>query len=251
MLKNGLPGEGTLALIGGGEFSFGDTALVDGLWEERAEEGPVGFVPAASGSSEYAEHFATYLDAAFERRVEMLPIYRQRDARRGKNAARIGECAAVYIGGGIADQLIEAFTGSPALAALEDRLRTGGVIVAIAAAAQAFGAVTRSLRGDRMIEGFGWLDKTAIEANFDPAHDRRLRRLLEEPGIDRGLGLPAGSALFFRPGGDPSAVGPVLELQGPEADLTLARDIPQATVEMSETTSTDTPGSVSAATDSD
>ncbi len=41
--------------------------------------------------------------------------------------------------------------------------------------------------------GLGWLPGTVIETNFSPAHDRRLRELLEAPGIDVGLGIAAGS----------------------------------------------------------
>ncbi|MDH3745447.1 MAG: Type 1 glutamine amidotransferase-like domain-containing protein [Acidobacteriota bacterium] len=218
-LRDGLPGDGTLVLIGGGEFSFGDTAVVDRLWVGRAGEGKIGFLPAASGSSEYGEHFAAYVDAAFEREVEVLPIYRPRDARRGKNAERISDCAAVYLGGGIADQLLETLADSPVLEALERKLEAGGVVVAIAAAAQAVGRTVRSLTGNRALTGLGWLAETVVEPNFEPAHDRRLRWLLEEDGVEKGFGLPAGSALFFPPDGSVQAVGQVFELNDAEDDL--------------------------------
>jgi hypothetical protein len=41
---------GWLALLGGGEFTFGETEEVDRAWLERCPAGPIGFVPAASGS---------------------------------------------------------------------------------------------------------------------------------------------------------------------------------------------------------
>ena len=126
-----------LVLIGGGEFSFEETLDADREWLEKTPPGPVGFIPAASGSADYGSHFATYLLESFERPVEIIPVYRDRDARRGRNAQRIESAAAVYIGGGVADQLIEALAGSPALEALERRRAAGGVVVAIAAGADA------------------------------------------------------------------------------------------------------------------
>jgi hypothetical protein len=202
---------GWLALLGGGEFSFGETLDADRAWLARCGPGPVGFVPAASGSNDYPRHFASYLKEAFQREVETLPIYRARDARRGRNAERIAQVAAVYLGGGVTDHLLEALAGSPAAEALAARLAApGGMVVAIAAAAQAAGAWARSIAPGRTMPGLGWLPDAVIEPNFDPGHDRRLRRLMAQPGVRWGLGLPAGSAVLLeaaaRAGG--GAVGP-------------------------------------------
>lgn len=219
---NGLercPGNGWLALLGGGEFSFGETLAADRAWLERCAPGVVGFVPAASGSNDYPRHFATYLQHTFGREVETVPIYRARDARRGRNAERLGEVAAVYLGGGVADHLLEALAGSPAAAALGDRLASGGMVVAIAAAAQAAGVAARSIAPGQTLAGFGWLPAGVVEPNFDPGHDRRLRRLLRLPGVRWGLGLPAGSAVLLGPGGAVEIAGTIFRLDGPDADL--------------------------------
>jgi cyanophycinase-like exopeptidase len=213
-----LPGKGWLALLGGGEFSFGETLEADRAWLARVPPGPVGFVPAASGSNDYPRHFAAYLRQSFGREVETLPIYRGRDGRRGRNAERIRDCAAVYLGGGVTDHLMEALAGSPALDALSERLAGGGMVVAIAAAAQAAGAVARSIAPGRTLPGFGWLPAGAVEPNFDPGHDRRLRRLLAQPGVRWGLGLPAGSAVLLGPD-TVQVVGTVFRLDEPEGDL--------------------------------
>jgi hypothetical protein len=213
-------GEGCLALLGGGEFSFGETLEADRAWLARCAPGPVGFVPAASGSNDYPRHFAAYLRQAFEREVETVPIYRPRDARRGRNSERLGEVAAVYLGGGVTDHLIEALAGTPAAEALAARLAApGGMVVAIAAAAQAAGAVARSIAPGRTLPGLGWLAETVIEPNFDPGHDRRLRRLAAAAGARWGWGLPAGSALLLGPRGACEVVGTVFRLQGPDEDL--------------------------------
>ncbi|HVR08769.1 MAG TPA: Type 1 glutamine amidotransferase-like domain-containing protein [Thermoanaerobaculia bacterium] len=213
------PGDGWLALLGGGEFSFGETLAADRAWVARCAPGPIGFVPAASGSNDYPRHFADYLDQAFGREVETVPIYRPRDARRGRNAERLRQVAAVYLGGGVTDHLIEALAGSPAAAALGDRLAGGGVVVAIAAAAQAAGAAARSIAPGQTLPGFGWLPAGVVEPNFDPGHDRRLRRLLRVPGVRWGLGLPTSSAVLLGPDGAGELVGTVFRLDGPDEDL--------------------------------
>jgi len=211
--------QGGLVLIGGGEFSFGETEEADRLWVERAPAGPVGFVPAASGSADYGRHFAAYLKEAFQREVEVIPIYRERDARRGRNAERIGACAAVYLGGGVADHLVDALADSPALEALRAKIATDGLVVAIAAAAQACGAVFRSLNAGRPAPGLGLLPGLAIEPNFDPGHDRRLRALVSSGPALRGLGLPASTAVRIGSDGRFEASGDVFTLAGGEADL--------------------------------
>ncbi len=211
-------GTGWLTLLGGGEFSFGETLEADRAWTAKAPEGVVGFLPAASGSTDYGRHFTAYMAESFERRVEVVPVYRARDARRRRNLERIEGAAAVYLGGGVADHLLAALAGSPAAEALADKLAGGGAVAAIAAAAQALGRVTRDLRGVP-IAGLDWLPGGAVEANFSPAHDRRLRELLREPAVDWGLGLPSGSALLIGPDGEIELVGTAFVLEDADGDL--------------------------------
>ncbi|MCP4200471.1 MAG: type 1 glutamine amidotransferase-like domain-containing protein [bacterium] len=222
--SNRLDGDGWLALIGGGEFSFGETRAADAAWLEKTPAGPVAFMPTASGSADYAAHFSTYVTEALGREATTVPIYRARDARRRKNLDRISEAGAVYIGGGIADALLEVLADSPAREALEKKINDGGMVVAIAAAAQALSARCRSLTGREALTGLAWLPGTAVEVNFDPAHDRRLRELLEAPGMKWGIGLPSGSAVLFGPDGRLETSGPVMILEEPEGDWKLLRE---------------------------
>ena len=217
-----LPGDGWLVLLGGGEFSFGETLLADTAWLAKAPDGPIGFLPTASGSDDYGRHLAAYFADTFDRRVETVPIYRQRDARRGKNLERIDSCDVIYIGGGVTDELLEVLDESPARERIAAKLANGGMVVAIAAAAQAVGRVAWSLGGGAAIPGLGWLPDGVVEPNFDPGHDRRLRRLMESPGVARGLGLAAGSALLLGREGSAELVGSGFLLDDAEADLRLA-----------------------------
>jgi hypothetical protein len=222
--------KGWLALIGGGEFSFEETLDADEAWVEKLPPGPVGFIPAASGSNDYPRHFAEYMAEAFQREVETIPIYRARDARRGRNAERIRDVAAVYIGGGVTDHLLDALRDTPAAEALAAKLRDGGIVVAIAAAAQAAGRVARSIFRGGVLPGLGWLPDAAVEPNFDPRKDRRLRRLMAAPGVRWGLGIPAGNAVLVGPDGVLEVVGTAFRLAGPagpagpDAELELLGD---------------------------
>ncbi len=212
-------GQGWLALLGGGEITFGETIDADAAWVEKTPPGTVGFVPAASGSTDYAEEFAAYLEEELDRIAETIPIYRLRDGRRARNAERIAEYAAVYLGGGVADRLIETFLDTPAHEALLEKLRSGGVVAAIAGAAQALGAVARSIAPGKTIPGLGWLPGGVVEPNFEPDHDRRLRKLLAEPGVAWGLGIPSGAAVLLGPGGAVEVVGTAFWAEGPEGEL--------------------------------
>lgn len=215
-----IEGRGWLALLGGGEFSFGQTEDADKAWLAHLDGGAtVGFVPAASGSTEYGGHFAGYLAETFDRRAETIPIYRARDARRAKNCRRIADCGAVYLGGGVADHLVEAFADTAAAAALAEKLRDGGVIVAIAAAAQALGQMAPSLIRGELVAGLGWLRAGAVAPNFEPRDERRLRELVEHPAVRWGLGIPAGSAALLGPEDRLETVGDVFLLDDPNGEI--------------------------------
>lgn len=217
-----LPGGGWIALIGGGEFTFEETLDADQAWIEKVpaeDDGPIGFVPAASGSVDYGKHFADYMAEVFEREAVTIPLYRKRDARRGKNLERLEECSAVYLGGGVADHLLETLADSPAAEALAAKLGAGGVVVAIAAAAQAVGVAARSIRIGETLPGLGWLPGGVVEPNFDPGHDRRLRRLVQAQGARWGLGIPAGSCLLLGPDGAVEPIGEMWTLDDPQGEL--------------------------------
>lgn len=214
-----MAGEGWLALIGGGEFTFGETREVDRCWIEKLPPGALGFLPAASGSSEYGEHFATYMSDEFDREVKVVPIYRRRDARRAKNLQRIEEVAGIYVGGGVTDFFLEAVRETTAAEALRKKLESGGAVVAMAAAAQALGLAARSLMSRESVAGLAWLPDGVVEPNFDPAFDRRLRELMVLPGVEWGLGLPAGSAVLLGPEGEVETLGVCFLLTDAEGDL--------------------------------
>lgn len=191
----------TLVLIGGGEFSFGETREIDELLLARMprDRRSVAFLPTASGSAEYASHFGTYL-ASIDPTVTVtnVPIYRGRDNRRQRNLDAILAAGLIYLGGGVTNNLLATLRESAAELALRDAAANGAVVAAIGAAASSFGIRARDMRGgSAALEGLGWIEGAAIETGFDPENDTALRRLMSLPEVSLGLGIPAGTALVI------------------------------------------------------
>ena len=200
----------TLVLIGGGEFSFGETREIDAvlLAKMPSDRRTIAFLPTASGSAEYAQHIGKYfreLDPAVE--VVNVPIYRGRDNRRQKSLNTIMNAGMIYIGGGVTNNLLETIRESPAELALRDAAAHGAVVAAIGAAASCFGTHTRDMRGAGALAGLGWLAETVVETGFEADNDVTLRRLMSLPDVRLGLGIPARTAVVIESGGSGTIVG--------------------------------------------
>lgn len=200
-----------LVLIGGGEFSFGETREVDEMLVRSLppERRTIAFVPAASGSTEYAIHFGKYIreiDPSVE--VTNVPIYRVRDGRRGKNLAMLASAGMIYVGGGVTNNLLAPLREPAAEAALREAAAGGTVVAAIGAAASCFGVAARDMHGvASSLPALGWLAGTVIDTSFEVEHDADLRRLMSLPETRVGIGIPAGTALAIRAGGAAEIIG--------------------------------------------
>ena len=200
----------TLALIGGGEFSFGETREIDELLLARMppDRRTIAFLPTASGSAEYAQHLGDYfrkLDPSVE--VLNVPIYRGRDSRRPKNLNAILSAGMIYLGGGVTNNLLDTIRESPTDIAMRDAASNGAVVAAIGAAASCFGIHARDMRGGTSLPALGWLANTVIDTGFDPQNDVALRRLMSLPGVELGLGIPPKTALFIDGSGESTIAG--------------------------------------------
>jgi cyanophycinase-like exopeptidase len=200
-----------LVLIGGGEFSFGATREVDEflLRSMPADRRTVAFIPAASGSAEYAGHFGKYLQG-IDPTIETVnvPIYRGRDSRRQKNLGQLLSAGMIYLGGGVTNNLLAVLRESPAEVAMREAAANGTVIAAIGAAASCFGIAARDMHGiASSLPALGWIAKTVIDTAFDPENDANLRRLMSVPDTHLGIGIPAGTALAIRPDGATEIIG--------------------------------------------
>ncbi|HET8775042.1 MAG TPA: Type 1 glutamine amidotransferase-like domain-containing protein [Thermoanaerobaculia bacterium] len=200
----------TLALIGGGEFSFGETREIDAQLLARmpADRRTIAFLPTASGSAEYVGHLGKYfreLDPGVE--VVNVPVYRGRDARRPKSLNAILAAGMVYLGGGVTNNLLETIRESATEMALRDAAANGAVIAAIGAAASCFGTHARDMRSGGALPGLGWLTHTVIDTGFDPQNDVALRRLMSLPDVELGIGIPPRTAAFVDSEGAGEIVG--------------------------------------------
>lgn len=198
----GTPSQGWIVLIGGGEFSFGETREFDefAISKMPSAKRSIAFLPTASGSNEYALHLGKYMRTLDESvNVVNVPIYRHRDARREKNLATIRDAGMVYVGGGVTNALAEACEESAVAEALREAVRRGAVLVAIGAGASALGVATRDMRVvGNAITGLGVIDGI-VETAFDPASDTMLKHLVSRPEARFGVGIPRGTALAIAP----------------------------------------------------
>ena len=200
-----------LVLIGGGEFSFGETRVIDELLLSRMppDRRTIAFLPTASGSAEYATHIGKYFKS-IDPTVDTVnvPIYRGRDSRRQRNLEQILSAGMIYLGGGVTNNLLETLRESPAELALRDAAAKGAVVVAIGAAASSFGTWSRDMtRAGGALPGLGWLEATTIDTAFRAEEDVALRRLMSLPEVELGLGIPAGTALAINGGGTADIIG--------------------------------------------
>lgn len=197
-----------LVLIGGGEFSFGETREIDELLLREMPNKTVAFLPTASGSAEYATHFGKYLQTIDPAVTTVnVPVYRGRDSRRQKNLSAILAAGMVYLGGGVTNNLLDTIRESATDIAMRDAAGNGVVIAAIGAAASSFGAFARDMRGGSVLPALSWLPNTVIETGFEPGNDTSLRRLMSLPEVTLGIGIPAKTALVIRAGGETEIVG--------------------------------------------
>ena len=200
-----------LVLIGGGEFSFGETREIDEQLIARlpADNKRIAFLPTASGSAEYATHLGNYfkqIDPAVE--TINVPVYRPRDGRRRKNLDLIRFAGLIYLGGGVTNNLLATMKESGAEMAMRDAAADGTTVAAIGAAASCFGTHARDMHGNgSALPAFGWLDATVIDTGFDASDDTMLRRLMSIEGTRLGIGIPPKTALSIGNDGSATVIG--------------------------------------------
>jgi cyanophycinase-like exopeptidase len=200
-----------LVLIGGGEFSFGETREIDEFLARSlpADRKTIAFLPTASGSAEYATHLGSYfkqIDPAIE--TINVPIYRGRDVRRARSLDQLRAAGMIYIGAGVTNTLLDTIRETPAEEALRDAASYGAIIAAIGAAAASFGTHARNMETPAAaLPAFGWLPQTVIETGFDAQDDTMLRRLMSLPEVKVGVGIPPKTAMAIDSAGNATLLG--------------------------------------------
>ncbi len=200
-----------LVLIGGGEFSFGETREIDEMLIRSLprDNKRIAFLPTASGSAEYATHIGRYFrEIDPEAETINVPVYRVRDARRKKNFDLIRFAGLIYLGGGVTNNFLAAIRESSAEMAMREAAADGVTIAAIGAAASCFGIAARDMHGiGASLPGLGWIGGTVIECGFEPENDSALRRLMSVEGTRAGIGIPARTAISISGDGTSAVTG--------------------------------------------
>lgn len=193
-----------LVLIGGGEFSFGETREIDEFLVRHLQKKTIAFLPTASGSAEYAVHLGKYFqDLDSEISLINVPIYRGRDVRRARSLIQIREAGMVYVGGGVTNRLLSTIRATPAEEAMREAAANGAIVAAIGAAAASFGTHARDMHSPAAaLPALGWLDRTVIEQD-----ETMLRRLMSLPDVDLGISLPPKTALAIDAAGNATLLG--------------------------------------------
>jgi len=198
-----------LVLIGGGEFSFGETREIDEFLVRHLERKTIAFLPTASGSAEYAAHLGSYF-RQIDPEIETInvPVYRGRDVRRARSLNQLRSAGMIYIGGGVTNALLSTIRESPAEEAMREAAGSGTVIAAIGAGAASFGTHARNMEAPAAaLPALGWIAGTAIDTGFDPGDDTMLRRLMSLPDVKIGIGIPPKTAIAIDAGGGATLLG--------------------------------------------
>jgi len=193
-----------LVLIGGGEFSFGDTREIDEFLVRQLERKTIAFLPTASGSAEYATHLGSYFKQIDpEINTINVPMYRGRDVRRARSLEQLRSAGMIYVGGGVTNSLLSTIRGTPAEEAMRDAAANGTVIAAIGAAAASFGMHARDMQSPASaLDALGWIEATVIEQD-----DTMLRRLMSFPNVTLGIGIPPKTAIAIDASGSVTLLG--------------------------------------------
>jgi len=198
-----------LVLIGGGEFSFGETREIDEFLVRNLRNKTIAFLPTASGSADYAAHLGSYFKGIdSELSTINVPIYRGRDVRRARSLNQLRSAGMIYIGGGVTNAFLSTIRGTPAEEAMREAAASGTVIAAIGAAAASFGTHARNMHSPAAaLPALGWIKNGVIETAFDAADDTMLRRLMSLPEVKLGIGIPPKTALAVDASGDTTLLG--------------------------------------------
>lgn len=193
---------GSLALVGGGEFTDGCTFDADLLAE--AGGGPVVVLPTAA-AFEHPERAVATAEKWFARlggAVTGLMVLRRPDALDPANAAAVRAARFLYLTGGSPMHLRSVLKETPVWDALVEAWHGGAVLAASSAGAMALCDPMVDPRGGAFTLGLGLLGPLAVIAHHDRWTHDRSRRTYELAGSGLVVaGIDERTALVRNPEG--------------------------------------------------
>jgi cyanophycinase len=188
-LEVNLPGPGTLALTGSGEYLPGMQEVDRWLTQQLVESARVVTLATAAGT-EGTDRLRYWDELGIQHftnlgveRVQALPVIDRRSAEDNRLADVIRQANFVYLSGGKPGYLYQTLMDTPVWAAICGVLQAGGVVAGCSAGAMIFGEQIPGIRIiGQMGPGFGFLPGAYIVPHFDeiPEMIRQGLRLLHQ-----------------------------------------------------------------------
>lgn len=176
---------GTLALVGGGEFSDGCSFDAELLAASGGSE--VVVLPTAAAFENPQRHLerATAWFEGLAATVRALPVLKREDAQEEANAAAVRQARFVYLFGESPMHLRSALKGTPVLDALVAAWQGGATVAASGGAGSAVLDPMFDPRGGAFTVGLGLVPNLALlpEAEDDVADHHRRTLELAEPTV--------------------------------------------------------------------
>jgi len=202
-----LPGPGTLALVGSGEYLPAIAPLDRWLLSRLPAPARVVCLPTAAGT-EGEERIAHWSNLGIEHftqlgaQAEALPVIDRGSASDPALAERVRAANFVYLSGGKPAYLYATLTGTPVWDAIEDVLRRGGVVAGCSAGAMIFGErIPTSLFSSQWQPAFGLLPGAFIIPHFDEIPRMMLQGMRLVAGKLCVVGVEGSTALVCGPEG--------------------------------------------------
>lgn len=194
---------GTVALVGGGEWTKGAEFDAELLTLSRAEEVLILPTAAAFERPERAVETATRWFAQLGVPARGVMVLRHDDALRSEYATEVEKARFVYLAGGSPLHLRSVLAGTPLYDALVACWRSGGVLAGSSAGAMVLGDPMVDPRGGAFTVGLGLLEQIAVVPHYRRGGSHLMWRTLElAPAGVRVVGIPERAALLR--GGDGS-----------------------------------------------
>jgi cyanophycinase len=195
------PMRGTVALVGGGEFSASravDRALLDVAGTDRV------LVLPTAAAYEHPDRVVTAAEKWFDglgARAEGLPVLARPDASAAEHVDAIRATRFTYLAGGSPMHLRSVLKDTPLWDALIEAVQDGAVVAGSGAGAMVLTDPMVDPRGGAFTLGLGLVPSVAVVPGADQWSHDRLRRTLELAHGFPVLTIPTGAAAVRGPGG--------------------------------------------------
>lgn len=202
--------QGTLALVGGGEWSPGSEE-VDRALLEASGGAVVTVLPTAAAYEHPEKAMAVAQDwfASLGGTARGLAVLSRSDAEEPAMAEAVRESRFVYLGGGSPLHLRSVLKGSPVWEALVAAWHDGAVVAGSSAGAMVLTDPMVDPRGGALTVGLGLVDGLAMIPHFGNENAEKVHRSITLAASDLAVvGVPEHAALIRDPDGTWRTAGP-------------------------------------------